>query len=349
MRDFQSVHRFVEGNVRYLRRTALCTAVPALVIAAIGVGGCSNPTVFDDRPAGVAKYIEGVNRLNAGDETGATASFNEAIQINPSLRMAHARLAELYRKQGNYKDAATQYEIAARLDPYSPKMQYGLGLCYQMLHRFTDAITAYLRALDLQPTNALANMSIGIVYLELGQPGDAEHYLQRATQIDPKSAEAWSNYGVGLDARGRLAEAENAYRQALELSTGSTTTLENLAANLIAQKKSSEAMEVCQQLLLRSDTAISRTRYGQAFELTGQKDEALKQFKIALDRDPQCYLALTEEGFLLIGEYRDGSELDEPKREAALALWGASLKINPDQPRVLTAVQQWQSSQLMGK
>ena len=313
------------------------------------IGGCSGSGVLDSRPAGVDKYIDGVNQNNTGDRAGAIHSFNEAIRVNPSLRMAHIRLGYLYRQQGDYSDAAAQYEIATRLDPYSSDNSSNLGLCYQVLHRLEDSAAAYLRALDLQPSNVQANMNLGLVYLSLGQPKDAQPYLKKATQLAPKSADAWSNYGVGLDAVGRLSDAENAYREAMELSTGSAVILENLAANLIAQRKAQEALEASQQLLLRSDTALSRTRYGQALFLSGQIDAALQQYKLALQSDPRFYLAMTEEGFLLIDEYRRGLELDEPKREAAMALWGASLRINPDQPRALAAVQQWQSSQLYGK
>jgi tetratricopeptide (TPR) repeat protein len=302
---------------------------------------------MDDRPSGVDKYIEGVHEDRQGNHAAAISSFNDAIRINPSLRMPHLKLAALYQSEGDYTDAAKQYEIATQLDPYSATNAYNLGVCYQLLHRLADAAAAYLKALDLQPTNSKASMNLGLVYLELGHPADATAYLRRATQLDPKSAEAWSNYGVGLDGIGQLARAERAYRQALELNT-SISTLENLAANLIAQKKASESIAVCQQLLLRSDSAISRTRYGQALALSGDPSSAMEQYKLALQRDPQFYLAMTEEAFLLIDEYRQVMELDEPKRESALALWGASLRINPDQPRVLAAVQQWQSSQLYG-
>jgi tetratricopeptide (TPR) repeat protein len=331
---------------RRLRNHTVCLTVAG---GLLGITGCSSTGGLDGRPAGVDKYIDGVHEYNAGDRAGAMSSFNQAIQINPSLRMAHVRLAALYREQGDYTDAAAQYETSTRLDPYSSDNAYNLGLSYQLLHRLADAAAAYLRALDLQPANVRANMNLGLVYLALGQPKDALPYLQKATEIDRNSAQAWSNFGVGLDAVGRLMDGQHAYERSLELNTGSPSTLENLAANLIAQKKAHESLAVCQQLILRSDNAISRTRFGQAMALSGRKDDAMEQYKIALQRDPQCYLPLTAEAFLLIDEYRDGMELDEPKREAALALWGASLRLNPNQPSAITAVQQWQSAQLFGK
>jgi tetratricopeptide (TPR) repeat protein len=327
-----------------LRLSCLFCLIAAIGLA--GLTGCSVTSVMGDHPSGVDKYIEGVRDQNSGNATAAIAAFNEAIRLNPSLQMPHVRLAELYRQRADYADAAAQYEIASQLDPYSANDAYYLGLCYQFLHRLADSAAAYLKALNLQPGNMKANMNLGLVYLALGHPADAKPYLLRATQLDAKSAQAWSNYGVGLDAVGRLADAEAAYRQALELETGSIPILENLAANLIAQKKAAESIEICRQLLLRSDTPISRTRYGQALVLAQQPSAAREQYELALRIDPQFYLAMTEEAFLLITEYRDGMELDEPKRQAALALWGASLRINPNQPRVLAAVQQWQSSHL---
>jgi tetratricopeptide (TPR) repeat protein len=276
-------------------------------------------------------------------------SFKQAIQINPELRMAHIRLADLYREQGDYSDAAAQYQIAAKLDPYSAENDYNLGVCYQFLHRLADAAAAYLRALDLQPGNERANTNLGLVYLALGKPVDALAYLKRATELSPTSAQAWSNYGVGLDAAGQLAQGQQAYERALELDNNSASTLENLAANLIAQRKAEQAIAVCQQLLLRSDGALSRVRYAQALALSGNDAGAMQQFKLALQRDPRSSMALSAEAFVLIDEYRSGMELDEPKRQAALDLWKQSLDLNPNQPQTRAAFEQWQSAELFSK
>jgi tetratricopeptide (TPR) repeat protein len=327
------------------RHYALCLMGLSLLLPP---AGCADDAL-DRQPPGVAKYVQAVAADRAGDSEGAMALYKAAIAENPSLRMAHGRLGDLYRDRDDYADAAHEYETASRLDPYSAELAYSLGLSYQFLHRLAEAAAAYLRALNLQPGNVRANMNLGLVYVALGKPADALPYLKKATQLSPASADAWSNYGVGLDAAGHLTEAQRAYEHALELDTGSPTTLQNLAANLIGQHKPREALAVCQQLLLRADNALTRTRMGEALALNGQRDEAMREFRIALRRDPRAYLAMSDEGFLLIQEYREGMELDEPKRESALALWGASLRINPDQPRVIEAVQQWQTSQLFGK
>jgi tetratricopeptide (TPR) repeat protein len=327
---------------------------PSCVVCLIVSGGlttmtgCSGAGASSDSPPGISEYVQGVQADDTGDRARAMTEFRQAIASNPSLCMAHIRLADLYRNEGDYSNAAEQYAIAASLDPYSASNHYNLGLSYQLLHRLADAAAAYLRALHLDPFNMRANMNLGLVYLELGHPDDALSYLRRSTQLDPNSAQAWSNYGVGLDGTGRLREAEQAYVRALELDSGSPTTLENLASNLIAQRKASAALAVCQQLLLRSDTALTRTRYGQALALAGENDLAMKQFNLALKRNAHSYLTMTAEAFLLIDEYRAGMQLDEPKRQTALALWDESLHLNPDQPDVVSAMARWKSSQLYG-
>jgi tetratricopeptide (TPR) repeat protein len=184
-------------------------------------------------------------------------------------------------------------------------------------------------------------MNLGLVYLAMGKPQDAADYLRRATDMAPKSAEAWANYGVGLDSQGRYPEAATAYRKALELDSSSISALSNLTANLIAQKKPGDAILICQQLLLRTDSTLSRTRYGDALTLARQFDDAKQQYEIALKRDKRYYPAVTAEGFLFIARYEDGTELDESLKTAAVEMWKSSLQLNDDQPRVHAALKQW--------
>ncbi|MBV8780585.1 MAG: tetratricopeptide repeat protein [Phycisphaerae bacterium] len=320
-----------------------------LTSASIGfcllVIGCASQ---HQEPSAMDEYRLGVAAQKANDFHGAVEHYQNAVHADPTLRMANAKLAELYRTDGNYVLAAKQYRIAVQLDPYSADNEYYLGVCCQLLRRFQEAAVAYLHALRLRPTDAPASMNLGLVYMALGQTQQADRCLQRATQLDPKSASAWLNYGVNLDSEGNHAEAESAYRRAIELQPGSTAALEDLAANLIAQKKGREAIQACEQLLLRTDSASARTRYGQALQITGDNSGAAKQLDIALAHDPHSSLAMSAKGFLLIKQYRESLELDEPKRTAALDLWRQSLAINPDQPTVRQAMRQWSSPQLLG-
>ncbi len=329
-----------------MNRISIVTLVSLGLLAA----SCAKDkrTPESQRPEAVEYYVKGEEARRAGDTKLAEQEYNAAVQRNPNLRMAHTRLGDIYRTRNDYEGAAKHYEAVARLDTYNYASHYNLGLVYHFLNRMQDAVASYLRALNLKPTDLKSNMNLGLAYLALGQNDEAVKYLTRATEIDPTSAVAWSNLGVALDARGDLAQAETKYRRALELDSTSATTLQNLASNLITQGKAREAVVVMEQVITRVDTAATRKRYGDALALGRRYDEALKQYDIALKRDPRYFPAMNEKAFVLIRQYRDGLELDDDKRKAALALWRDSLKVNGNQLPIRRQVEKAENPSLFG-
>lgn len=294
-------------------------------------------------PPGIDHYVSGAMALRDGDRAAAETHLNQAVQINPDLRMAHEMLGDMYRQDGKLELAQPHYEAASRLDPYNANNWYYLGLVDQLLSRVHDAILAYLQALQLEPQNANCNMNLGVAYLSVGQPDDSVKYLTIATQDSPQSADAWSNLGVALDSQGQPGRAETAYRQALELQPNDTVVMQNLGSNLITQGKGNEAIAVFEQLIQKADSPVARKRYGDALCQVHRDDDAVAQYDKALAARPNYYPAMSAKAFALIDAYHQGLELDESKRHAALDLWQASLRVHPNQPRVAAALKQWQT------
>jgi tetratricopeptide (TPR) repeat protein len=347
------------GRITHDPMTTLITRVfvrPAATLLAFGAvaltGACA-PTRSDGgrestRPAAVEYYVRGEQAWRAGDKMQAEQEYRAAVQHNPNLRMAQSRLGDINRARGDYQAASRHYEAVARLDPYGVDSHYNLGLTYQFLNRLQDAAASYLRALQLRPTDARANMNLGLVYLALNQFDDAIRYLQRATELQPRWAVAWSNLGVALDARGDVARAEQVYRRSLELDSNSPTTLQNLASNLMTQGKAREAVAVMEQVIGRVDNAATRKRYGDALVQARRFEEGLREYDAALKLDKRFYPAMNEKAFLLIRQYREGLELDAGKRQAAIALWKESLRLNADQPEIRRQLEKAENPQVFG-
>ena len=117
----------------------------------------------------------------------------------------------------------------------------------------------------------------------------------------------------------------------------------NLGTNLIAQNKGSEAVDIMERVIKMQDIPLHRKRYGDALAKAGRYDEAIKQYEGALNIDPKYYPAMNEIGWAKIADYRQNLELDDAKRTEAVAMWDKSLAVNPDQPRIQAARQQWAS------
>ncbi|HEV2292561.1 MAG TPA: tetratricopeptide repeat protein [Tepidisphaeraceae bacterium] len=299
------------------------------------IGGQSSP------PRAIERYVEAVRAKERGDTDAAIGALERATEANPNLTMARGLLGDLYRAEGEYEKATAQYEALVRLDPYSALNHYKLGVSYQFLQRLRESANAYLRAIELDPKDADAHMNLALVYLAMGQLDDAVRYAERATLLDPSSAVAFSNLGVVLEARGDFARAESAYRRSLDLDSTQIETLLNLGANLIKQGKSADAVSIMERVLQQSDTPQIRKRYGDALARAGKYDEAVKQYEAALAKDPRYYPAMNEIGWVRIAEYRKGLELEDAKRITALQMWRKSLEVNPNQPRIATAIRDW--------
>ncbi len=329
----------------------LFAALGGLTLSALLVVGCSrggggSTESSSTPPRAVEGYVQAVYAQQRGDTDAAIRALENATQANPDLTMARGMLGDLYRAEGEYEKATEQYEAMVRLDRYTALNHYKLGVSYQFLQRLRDAAGAYQRAIELDPMDADAHMNVGLVYLAMGQLDDAVRFAEKATLLDPTSAVAFSNLGVVLEATGDFARAESAYRRSVDLDSTQVETLLNLGSNLIRQGKTADAVSIMERVLQTSDTPATRKRYGDALARAGEYDEAVKQYEAAIEKDPRYYPAMNEIGWVRIAEYRKGLELEDEKRETALGMWRKSLEMNQNQPRVKTAIQDWDETGL---
>src|ERR1035437_9667514 len=83
-------------------------------------------------------YVEGQLAMDRNDYDAALAELHKAIQVDPSLSVAHAAIGDVYRKQGNFKEAASAYHQPVSTDPFAFRPQYNLGVVYQVLANAAD-------------------------------------------------------------------------------------------------------------------------------------------------------------------------------------------------------------------
>jgi protein O-GlcNAc transferase len=323
----------------HLRRTTVLAAV--FGISGL-VGGCapSSQTAYP-KPVGADQYVRAVKTLETGNDEAAIAQLEQAVVLNPSLRMARMTLGELFIARKDYERAVPQLEVAADLDPYTLRNHYNLGLSLQMINRLQESAHAYLRGLKVAPDDFKSNMNLGLVYFALNQLDPAIYYLEKATRIEPTNARAWSNIGVLYDARGNLTFAEASYRKALELDATAESTLINLTSNLINQKKGIEAVAIARQLVTVNGSSLSKKRLGDALTSAAQWDEAIAAYDSAVAADARFTPAINAKAEQFITHYETDLRLDDALRQKALATWNESLKVIPDQPAVKANLAKW--------
>lgn len=118
-----------------------------------------------------------------GDTVAARSWLERAIERDPRLEVAQARLAELRREAG---DAA-------------------------------GAERGVVQALAERPESARLHRILGELRLHRGAVEEAEVALRRSVRQGPADPTAWTALGRALEAGGKPAEARSAYRSALRL------------------------------------------------------------------------------------------------------------------------------------
>lgn len=152
----------------------------------------------------------------------ATAQVNKALEVNPSLPLAHQLLGEIALARGDAKTAVTELEAERKINPLDGALYDRLGDAYLRAGQFEDAQTALNRAVLLEPGATAPYILLGEVFLKLGQPIEALHYLDRAAKMDPSNYITHNLMGQAYKATGQVAEANREFQTVVDLQQGRT-------------------------------------------------------------------------------------------------------------------------------
>lgn len=327
---------------------------PLIACTALVTSGCGGRAGGDTRtsarsqyvdaalPAGpIGLYAEGVLAREAGDEDRALSLLIRAA-ADADLIMPNQVLGEIFRKRNQHADSERFFRRMLDLDAGTPRNYFNLAQTQELLKRFAEAVATYQAGLKLDPDDAAGNLGIGRCYLALDNPTSAVTHLDRATSADAENGEAWLYLGRAHDALENYPSAETAYRRAMETMPAPTTELvEALGVNLTNQGKSAEAIPLLERAASDAGTARSHKLLGDAHLVGGDWDEAMAEYDVALTRDAGYVPALNSKGSVYMLRFRQGAGLEEALRDQALALWRRSLELDPNQPAVQQAIDQF--------
>jgi len=139
-----------------------------------------------------------------GQRTAAIEHFNAALRSDPDYAEAHARIGELYLKQGEPSLALVHLDQAVAIYPKSEALESNKAWALLTLKRPLEAEQAARRALDLAPGSVEAHYLLAVALLQ----------QNRATEETAKHMEIaidkYPDLQKGLDwVRDRLASQNN--------------------------------------------------------------------------------------------------------------------------------------------
>ena len=111
----------------------------------------------------------------------AERDFLRALEINPSLAMAHHDYAWFLVAMGRLDEGVEHIKTAQRLDPLSPLANSDVGWVYLMARRYDEAIEQIKRTLELEPRFGSALACLERAYMLKGQHKEALETLLKDT------------------------------------------------------------------------------------------------------------------------------------------------------------------------
>lgn len=326
-----------------MKRTFLKLTV-LMVLAAFALPGCEARRNVE-KQARIDDYMErATNYRQQGLEDSAFAMFGQALLENPRVVGAHIGIGDIYKERGDYDKASVRFELAAAIEPTNYDAHYNLGVCKQVLGDLPYAIKAYRRAINLVPDSADANRDLASAYLQEGKPGLALSYAKRATELDNDSFGAWANLGFIYARTERLTEAIDAFRTASELAGNEDDiqpVLVGLADAHIRLGNYTRATNTLNTIIATKPTSTAHERLGVCMFKQRLYEDALREFKKAVELDGEDTAALNGLGVAYMTLYIEGGRDNTYQRDQAIKAWSKSLDLKPGQRSIIALVSRY--------
>jgi tetratricopeptide (TPR) repeat protein len=152
-------------------------------------------------------YCKGLISLHKYDLNRAVTAFLFAAQLNPDCIDAVILAAQVQHMLGDYANAKSNFDIALRSAPNSPKLHEGLAALFIDSGSYDSAYRHSKNAIEFNPQSVSAWSVLSASLRHLKQPEKALFAAQRACQLSENDAEARRMRGLAFKELGRLKDA----------------------------------------------------------------------------------------------------------------------------------------------
>ena len=196
-------------------RRALLLALPVVLVAAFIVFGRLAPVTRspdERREAAYRANNRGVALLEQFAYEGAVQAFQEALALDPQLRLGRLNLPIALFYAGGIDEALREATAARQTYPDAPHPPYLIGLLARLRNDVAQATDAFERVLQLDPDDVGAKVQLAQVYIQERRYAEAAKLCESALAVEPYNATAAYNLGLALTRAGQ----QEAGQQALE-------------------------------------------------------------------------------------------------------------------------------------
>jgi tetratricopeptide (TPR) repeat protein len=220
-------------------------------------------------------------------------------------------------RTGDHAGAERAYRRGLELAPKDPEILNALGWTLFQDGRPVEAVAEYERAVQSDPRHAKAHNNMALALVELGRLPEAASHFKTSLEIEPR-AEIFSDYGFTMARMGNPKEAVAAYVKALELDPSSASAHFNLAVVFVHAGKYPEAEAHYRKALAGKPSAEAHNGLGYALSRQDRADEAIQEFRTAIEADASYTPAYNNLAEALAGQGKFEEAEDAYERSLAV-------------------------------
>ena len=232
--------------------------------------------------AGAYLYVHTFGSGAPGSLDRATAEANEALRLDPSLRLAQDVRSNLAIILWDWAGAKTQLDAALASAPRDSDALFRRGLLERALGHPNEALAYYRKGLELDPLRVGYHVQLAMLLDALGRLNEARTAAETAIAISPTVSKAHLLIGL-LELNSGHLEAASA---AMENEPGEYYRLEGRAIAAFAAKRMAES-DAALARLIEAYHATAAVQIAQAYAYRGEHAKALDWLdRAVVQRDP---------------------------------------------------------------
>jgi Tfp pilus assembly protein PilF len=189
-------------NVRMLARV-----LAGLLVLSPTVG-CQNLTTF--KPPSL-----GLHSMAAPTAEGENSQRSQKTLPNKESAELSFTLAEGMAASGHEADAIIHYERCRQFDPKRTGIAARLAVLYGRVGQSKEALAEFEKAIKESPDDPAIHNNMGYFHYSAGNWVEAEQCCRKALTLDSQHRHAWVNLGLILGMQNRYAESYEAFTKIL--------------------------------------------------------------------------------------------------------------------------------------
>jgi CHAT domain-containing protein/Flp pilus assembly protein TadD len=267
-------------------------------------------------------FYQGLTQAKTGDLSGAIASYDQALQINPNMYEIWFNRGLTLFHLGHFSEAIASYDRALLIKQDFHKAWYNRGGILGELGHFEEAIASFDVALEIQPDYEEAWSSRGMALLKLGRLSEAVFSYDKALLLQPDDPQNWYYRGIALAVDQRNSEAIASYDNALEIYPDYPEVWIDRGVVLGQLGQWLEAIDSWDKALeIQPHFYLIWFNRGIALDNLKRRTEAIASYDKAIEINPDFHLAWYNQASSLfhIGEFVE-----------AIAAYDGALQLQPD-------------------